>query len=255
MMNLENKIKLYVESKLDSSYEFRNVSRQDFIDNVKSGDPLFFYTNRWWALFAKFIRLFSVNINNLAGWKADHAVVSYRPAVYKIQIAESVLTHAQQAQQKKKWTDYFYKFGGINVKILDLKDNPENNLFEICKAQKKTLMYLSLKENLNEWQKVVAQDDIELGKTKNWVYLLFLALLSEILPKFILRTKFGRKYLAKTTGVFCSLFVCKHYKKIGVISQEEYDANPLPSPAQLAKFSCFKRNAKNQVIVNIVNLD
>ena len=233
-------------------YEEQVINELECAKQIQIGYSVFLYTNAGWAIFSKLIRFASINIHNLKGVKIDHAISVIDVDDLQIKLQESVMFNS-----KYKWYQKKFWQGCIQEKTFNFYGKQdETNLFYYYKKHKKTLMFAKLAKQMTEEQKVLYKKDCkrvmeneDIGK-----YNTIGALLSEsdsiddILPNFI-QKKLDRK-LAKTKGYFCSRLLQKRYYYSHLISDEEYCADPLRSPAQLLKLSCFlKNNGKTQLFV------
>ena len=198
-----------------------------------------FYTNKPFAIFSKLIQFFGGNL------KMDHvALVAEVKNNEAIVVIDSILKI-----DNRKWYTYFAKIGGIRTKLLTL-DNGKTSLFEYCKQNKKDLLYIPINRKLSSHETRLATIDLNEVQKFNYRYSIWLAIASEIIPKSLLQRFF--KKLPKTNKVFCSLFIAKHYLKIGLITQKEFDKNPLPSPEQLLSLPCFVKDSNCTIVKKIV---
>lgn len=228
-------------------YEKQNITELDFAKKVKIGDAVFLYTNAWWAIFSKLIRFASINIHNLKGVKIDHAIRVVEVDNLQITLQESVMFNS-----KYKWHQKKFWQGCIQEKTFNFYGyQNDTNIFCYYKKHKKTLMLAPLANTMTEEQKALYKQDCERVMQNNITYNIIFAILSEIidiLPKF-LRKKINPT-LEKTKAYFCSRLLHKGYYYSHLIGPEEYYTDPLKSPAQLLKLSCFlKNNGKALIFV------
>ena len=228
-------------------YEEQVISELDCAKQIQIGYSVFLYTNAWWAALSKLIRFASINIHNLKGVKIDHAISVIDVDDLQIKLQESVMFNS-----KYKWYQKKFWQGCIQEKTFNFYGKQdETNLFYYYKKHKKTLMFAKLAKSMTEEQKVLYKKDCERVMKNKITYSIGLAILSEIidiLPNFI-QKKLNPK-LATTKRYFCSRLLQKRYYYSYLISDEEYCADLLRSPAQLLKLSCFlKNNGKTQLFV------
>jgi len=228
-------------------YEEQTISELDFAKQIKVGDAIFLYTNAWWAIFSKLIRFASINIHNLKGVKIDHAISVVDINDLQITLQESVMFNS-----KYKWYQRKFWRGCIQEETFNFYGYlDETNLFYYYKKHKKTLMFAKLAKPMTEEERVLYEEDRIRAAKINFAYSLIISLLCEndsIMPNFISK-KINPK-LAKTKKYCCSRLLQKRYYYSRLIDNEEYSSDPLRSPAQLLKLSCFlKKDGKTQLFL------
>jgi hypothetical protein len=205
------------------------ITKKEFIGTCKIGDTIGFYNGSFYAIFSALIRLLSLNVYRILGLKLDHVALIIDRTDTTLTIAESVFmnTHFRFWQKdfiigrcrKQTFTfdEFFQHYHNINREI---KLIPINKV--LTKSQCEMLK--------DHW--------LDVNK-KSYKYSLVLAVLSELLPKALFRLSVISKYFKKTGSVFCSLYIAKEYRDIGIITAEEFNSNLLPSPSQFMSYSCF----------------
>jgi hypothetical protein len=219
------------------------IDKEQFASLIKVGDIVGFYNNSIFALYSKLIRLFAKNKLRL-----DHVAWVTNIDNNVMIMSESVLFTENQ-----KWYSAFKKLGGIQQRKYMLRQYDIDSIFTFCTKTQRTLYLIKQAKPLTTVQINKSIQDINNAKKKNYKYSITLAILSEALPKRLLQTKF-KKYVLHSRGRFCSLFIAKILKNSDIITDEEFNKNPLPSPSQLLEYSCFK-NRGGQTIMYQVKLN
>jgi hypothetical protein len=218
------------------------ITKKQFASLIEVGDIVGFYNNSVFAVYSKLIRLFAKNKLRL-----DHVAWVTNIDNNIMIISESVLF-----TQNQKWYSTFKRLGGIQDRKYQLYEYDINSIFTFCTNTQRILYLIKQAKPLTTVQIKKSVQDINNAKKKNYKYSIILAILSEIVPKSLLQTKF-KKYVLHSRGRFCSLFIAKILKNSEIITDEEFNKNPLPSPSQLLEYSCFK-NRDGQAIMYQVQL-